>query len=275
MPESAVSPSPRINNTATAAHEDGSCHGTIGTGIHQHRHRGPSEWFFHGGADWGGWCGTVRDVKGTAVLVPAADATPDAAVWWPVGLTWSQICSLPGRRISTRSPLNVNGETDKRADICRSLSLTHTHTHTHTLTHTHSYLQFLYEHFFLCACDAVSGEGSSKKRVPAQVGWVLPRVSSSSSRFSSSSSRFSPPLPPLCHPTSCLFSTNSLPGRGRGAALLLRVRAPRSGRNRAHSEMEGRGWEPDPGGDAGRAGEGWAGLGWAGEGRLPPLCGSK
>lgn len=49
----------------------------------------------------------MRDVKGTAMPVPAADATPDAVVcaleadgvWSPVGLTWSQICSLPGRSI--------------------------------------------------------------------------------------------------------------------------------------------------------------------------------
>lgn len=56
----------------------------------------------------------------------------------------------------------------------------------HALTHTHSHLQFLYEHF-LCVRRGVR-EGSSKKRVPKQVRWILPRVSSFSSCFS-------PPLP--------------------------------------------------------------------------------
>lgn len=53
----------------------------------------------------------MRDVKGTAMPVPAADATTDERSNVPVcaleadgassaeRLTWSQICGLPGRSI--------------------------------------------------------------------------------------------------------------------------------------------------------------------------------
>lgn len=70
---SVVSPSPRINNTATAAHGDVRCHGTS---IHQHQHPStpasihatssfsPSRafffFFFPRGGWLGGWCGMWR-----------------------------------------------------------------------------------------------------------------------------------------------------------------------------------------------------------------------
>lgn len=89
--------------------------------------------------------------------------------------------------------------------------------HTHSHTCTHSYLQFLNEHFFFLAVQFIP-EGSCSSTGP-ETGSFPPSDSLFFLRLLLS--HLSPSMSFYLH--SRLFSSNSLPDRGRGAALLLRA----------------------------------------------------
>lgn len=92
-------------------------------------------------------------------------------------------------------------------------------TFTHTHSCAHGYLQFLYEHFFWLQCvSRERGEETARFRSTDRFD---PSLRTGSFFFASLCATSHP----LCHSTfhSRLFSSNSLPDRGRGAALLLRA----------------------------------------------------
>lgn len=117
---------------------------------------------------------------------------------------WPHSCNSTLGRLATMSALR--NQTDKRAHIL----LSHTLTHAHTATYN-SFMSIFLAVQYIPA-------GSSSIRVQKQ-GRSLPPISLFFLRLLLS--HLSPSMSFYLH---CrLFSSNSLPDRGRGAALLLRA----------------------------------------------------
>lgn len=99
---------------------------------------------------------------------------------------------------------------DKRADI-------HPHaTHAHARTATYNSFMSIFS-----GCSVYPGKGGEETARFRSTDWFDPSLPTGSSFFASLCATSHP----LCHSTfhSRLFSSNSLPDRGRGAALLLRA----------------------------------------------------
>lgn len=112
----------------------------------------------------------------------------------------------------------LRNQTDKRARILPSpsLPLTHTLAHTNTLTHAHTATYNSFMSIFFGG--AVYPRGKQLNTGP-ETGSIPPSVSLFFLRLLLS--HLSPSMSFYLH--SRLFSSNSLPDRGRGAALLLRA----------------------------------------------------
>lgn len=100
----------------------------------------------------------------------------------------------------------------------RAHPLTDTHTRARARTISHGNLQFLNEHFLAVRYALYPKRGAARYRsrngVDSSLGWsLLPPLASL------------PPLPlyVILPPPHSLISSNSLPDRGRGAAVLLRA----------------------------------------------------
>lgn len=109
-------------------------------------------------------------------------------------------------------------QTDKRAHLVFSNTHTYTHTDRETLSlaHTPTYYSFISIFFIFWRCSISWGE---QPNTGPETGSIPPSVS----RFFLRLLVFHLSLPMSFYLHSRLFSSNSLPDRGRGAALLLRA----------------------------------------------------